>query len=75
MTDFSEAGTTDQGLATPATKTFRRGPRQGLATPATKTYRWGPRQGLATPATKTYRWGPRQGLENRDYWMDCEAAF
>jgi hypothetical protein len=59
MTDFSEAGTTDQGLATPATKT----------------YRWGPRQGLATPATKTYRWGPRQGLENRDYWMDCEAAF
>jgi len=59
MTDFSEAGTTDQGLATPATKTFRRGPRQGLA----------------TPATKTYRWGPRQGLENRDYWMDCEAAF
>ena len=59
MTDFSEAGTTDQGLATPATKT----------------YRLGPRQGLATPATKTYRWGPRQGLENRDYWMDCEAAF
>jgi hypothetical protein len=43
MTDFSEAGTRDQGLA--------------------------------TPATKTYRWGPRQGLENRDYWMDCEAAF
>ena len=59
MTDFSEAGTRDQGLATPATKT----------------YRLGPRQGLATPATKTYRWGPRQGLENRDYWMDCEAAF